>query len=216
MIIFKYPKNNSSKTSDTNLEKSVRKENEMNPSQNPSAVRSKEEITNTLLRLMDTYSYNDITVKQILLESQVARKTFYRNFLSKDDVLDAHIDSIMQQYIYSLEQLPDSQLSNILDIILSLCLQNRDLFIQLKNNNLMHLLLHKWNTFIPIIHKKLVSPNHPMFQVFSDEQIDYVIAFNNGAVWNVIMKWAEHDMKDSPDTIKTILLKHLANLSFFT
>lgn len=72
----------------------------MNPSQNPSAIHSKKEITDTLLQLMNTYSYNDITVKQIILESQVARKTFYRNFLSKDDVLEAYIDSIMQQYIY--------------------------------------------------------------------------------------------------------------------
>lgn len=97
----------------------------MNPSQNPSAIRSKKEITDTLLQLMDTYSYNDITVKQIILESQVARKTFYRNFLSKDDVLNAHIDNIMQQYVYSLQQLPNCQLSDILDIIFTFCFQNQ-------------------------------------------------------------------------------------------
>lgn len=78
----------------------------MNPSQNPSAIRSKNEITDTLLQLMKTYSYKDITVKQIILESLVARKTFYRNFSSKDDVLNAYIDSIMQRYIYTLQQLP--------------------------------------------------------------------------------------------------------------
>ena len=188
----------------------------MNPSQNPSDIRSKKEITNTLLRLMDTYSYHDITVKQIILEAQVARKTFYRNFLSKDDVLNAHIDSIMQQYISSLQHLPTSQLSDILDIILNLCIQNQNLFIRLKDNNLMHLFLHKWNTFIPMMHKKIVCPNHPMFQEFSAEQIDYIIAFNIGAIWNVVMKWLENDMKDSPDTIKIILLKHLENLSIFT
>lgn len=188
----------------------------MNPSQNPSAIRSKKEITNTLLRLMNTYSYNDITVKQIILEAQIARKTFYRNFLSKDDVLDAHINSIMQQYISSLQHLPNAQLTNILDIILNLCIQNHDFFIQLKDNNLMHLFLNKWNTFIPIMHKNIVCPNHPMFQKFSDEHIEYIIAFNIGAVWNVIMKWLENDMKDSPDTIKAILLQHLETLSLFT
>lgn len=188
----------------------------MNPSQNPSAIRSKKEITDTLLQLMNTYSYNDITVKQIILESQVARKTFYRNFLSKDDVLDAYIDNIMQQYIYSLQQLPNCQLSNILDVIFTFCFQNQDLLIKLKDNNLMYLLLHKWNIFIPMIHNQIVSPNHPMFQSFSTEQIDYIIAFNIGAIWNVIMKWIEHDMKDTPDTIKTTLLKYLANLSLFT
>lgn len=187
----------------------------MNPSQNPSAIRSKKEITDTLLRLMYTYSYNDITVKQIIMESQVARKTFYRNFVSKDDVLIAHIDSVMQQYICSLQQLQSCQLSDILDIIFNFCRQNQDLLFQLRDNNLMHLLLHKWNIFIPAIHKQIVSPDYPMFQAFSAEQVDYIIAFNVGAVWNVIMKWIEHGMKDTQDAIKTTLLKYIANLSLF-
>lgn len=188
----------------------------MNPSQNPSAIRSKKEITDTLLQLMNTYSYNDITVKQIILESQVARKTFYRNFLSKDDVLDSYIDNIMHQYIYSLQQLPDYQLLNILDVIFTFCFQNQELLIKLRDNNLMYMLLHKLNIFIPMIHNQIVNPDHPLFQSFSSEQVDYIIAFNIGAIWNVIMKWIEHDMKEPPDAIKTTLLKYLANLSFFT
>ncbi len=188
----------------------------MNPSQNPSAIRSKKEITETLLQLMKTYSYKDITVKQIILESQVARKTFYRNFLSKDDVLDANIDSIMQQYICSLRQLPSCQLSNILDVIFQFCIQNKDFLFQLRDNHLMHLLLNKWNIFIPMVHTQIASPEHPLFQTFSAEQIEYIIAFNVGAIWNVIMKWVEHDMKEPPEVIKKTLLKYLADLSLFT
>ncbi len=188
----------------------------MNPSQNPSAIRSKKEITDTLLRLMSTYSYNDITVKQIILESRVARKTFYRNFLSKDDVLNAYIDSVMQQYIYSLQQLPNCQLSGILDVIFKFCNENQNLLFLLRDNNLMHMFLHKWNIFIPMIHNQIVPPNHPIFHAFSAEQVDYIIAINIGAIWNVIMKWIEHDMKDSPDTIKKTLLKYITTLSLFT
>lgn len=188
----------------------------MNPSQNPSAIRSKKEITDALLQLMSTYSYNDITVKQIILESRVARKTFYRNFLSKDDVLNAYIDSVMQQYIYSLQQLPNCQLSGILDVIFTFCTQNQDLLFLLRDNNLMHLFLHKWNIFIPMIHNQIVNPDHPIFHAFSAEQVDYIIAFNIGAIWNIIMKWIENDMKDSPDTIEKTILKYIETLSRFT
>lgn len=80
----------------------------------------------------------------------------------------------------------------------------------------MHLLLHKWNIFIPMMHNQIVNPNHPMFRPFTAEQVDYIIAFNIGAIWNVIMKWIEHDMKETPDSIKSTLLKHLANLTLFT
>ena len=61
----------------------------MNESKNPSAVFSKSQIQSALFDLMDRIPYEKITVKEILYESKVARKTFYRNFDSKDDVLDS-------------------------------------------------------------------------------------------------------------------------------
>lgn len=188
----------------------------MNPSQNPRSIRSKNEITDSLLQLMKSYPYNEITVKQIILESQVARKTFYRNFHSKDDVLDAYIDSIMYQFMESLQQTSICQLSNILDEIFKFCMQNQALLFQLRNNALMHLLLNKWNYFIPIMYKKMVNPDHLLFQTFTPQQIDYIIAFNIGAIWNVITEWIEQEMNTSSDTVKNTLLEYLMNLSSYT
>lgn len=187
----------------------------MNPSQNPSAIRSKNDITNTLLQLMKTFPYNEITVKQIILESHVARKTFYRNFISKDDVLNSYIDSIMYQYVQSLQQMEGCQLSNILDIIFNFCIQYQNFLFLLRDNNLMYLLLEKWNTFIPIIHNQIAGDNYVMFQSFSSKQISYIIAFNIGAVWNIIMKWIENDMNDTPEHLKKTLLEYLNNLTLF-
>lgn len=187
----------------------------MNPSQNPSAIRSKQEITQALLQLMKTYPYEEITVKQILLESKVARKTFYRNFASKEDVLDAYIDSLLCHYIRSLQETSGCQLSNILDIIFTFCTQHCEFLLLLRDNKRLHLLLEKWNTCIPLLHRQIVSPNHPMFQSFSEEQVDCIIAFNIGAIWNVIVKWVENDMKDAPDAIRETLMGYLRGLSFF-
>ena len=59
----------------------------MNSADHPSAIRTRNEIAGALLNLMENYPYNEITVKQIILETDLVRKTFYRNFSSKDDVL---------------------------------------------------------------------------------------------------------------------------------
>ena len=76
----------------------------MNPTQNPIALRSKKIIAEVLLRLMTQYPYAEITVKHILLEAGISRKTFYRNFSSKDDVLDAYIEAILpiKEIIWSI------------------------------------------------------------------------------------------------------------------
>ena len=52
----------------------------MKKSQNPSAVRSRREISNALLKLMQEHPYAEISVKQIIMETSLARKTFYLNF----------------------------------------------------------------------------------------------------------------------------------------
>ena len=52
----------------------------MNNSQNPSSLRSKKEITDALLKLMRDHPYSEISVKQIVMETSLARKTFYLNF----------------------------------------------------------------------------------------------------------------------------------------
>lgn len=159
----------------------------MNPTQNPSAIRSKREITNTLLHLMKSLPYNEITVKQILIESHVARKTFYRNFSSKDDVLNAHIDTILYQYVQSLLKMPSCQLENILDIIFDFC-----------------------------THNQVVNPDYPLFQPFSPEEVEYIIAFNVGAAWNIILKWIEKDMNNTPEYIKKTIMHYLNHMSQFT
>ena len=70
----------------------------MNDSNNPSAIRSKKQITDALLLLMEKYPYSEISVKQIVLETDLVRKTFYRNFESKDDVLRSYIRTILRDY----------------------------------------------------------------------------------------------------------------------
>ena len=71
----------------------------MKESSNPSSIRSKQEITSALLNLMRKYPYSEITVKQIVLETDLARKTFYLNYSSKDDVLDALMNQVIGEYM---------------------------------------------------------------------------------------------------------------------
>ena len=182
----------------------------MNPSQNPSALRSKSEITTALFELMKKYKFSDITVKQIIIESKVSRKTFYRNFTSKTDVLIAHIEKIILEYVDSLTKLtldsqdtPSSSLTpdQILSIIFDKCLENKELLLYLHKNELMYLLLEQINSVINTVHHKLVPTDHYLFAGISPHQAAYIISFNVGAVWNILCQWIENDMNDEPDEI---------------
>ena len=153
----------------------------MKASSNPSSIRSKKEITDAMIRLMQQHLFSEITVKQIVLEAKLERKTFYNNFSSKDDVLDSVINSAIYEYVQVLTTSADGPLS----VIFNFCDKNRELLQLLHKNNLLYLLLLKLNVVIP---------------------------FNIGAIWNVIFKWVDRGMKDSPDYIRATLEEYLKKI----
>lgn len=187
-------------------------ENHMNQSQNPSSIRSRKEITEALLKLMELYPYNEISVKQIILETDLARRTFYRNYESKEDVLDSVITDKITEYAEELALNPASPL----DVIFSFCEKNRSFLMLLHKNGLLYLLLLKLNTMIPMFNQVTDKSNSMFAQVVGDLEPDYLIAFNVGAIWNVIFKWVDRGMTDSADEIKGTIEEYLSRMKLFS
>ena len=72
---------------------------------NPSVIRSKQFITEALLELMTEEDFNSIKITEITRRAQVDRKTFYRNFESKEDILIQYGDLLAQEFIKKIKQL---------------------------------------------------------------------------------------------------------------
>ena len=149
---------------------------------------------------MKDYPLSEITVKHILLESGISRKTFYRNFSSKEDVLSSYIDSILFEYKDKIIDDSNITFTESFDIIFNFCAVNKELLIILKNNNLLYLPLMKLNTLLPTLHKDI-------------DNRSYLIYFNIGGTWNIIVNWINNDMLDSADKIKMNLIDYLSDIN---
>ena len=77
---------------------------------------------------------------------------------------------------------------------------------------MQYLLLLKLNVVIPELNKSLDMSNNPFRALIGSLEPDYLIAFNIGAIWNVIFKWVDRGMTDSPDYIKETLEDYLKRL----
>ena len=181
----------------------------MNDSQNPSSLRSKALITKSLLNLMHEMPYEEITVKRIILDTDLVRKTFYRNYESKDDVLDSVISREIDEYIYALVSSEDDPLT----VIFNFCRRNKELFLLLHKNNLMYLLLLKLNEKIPQISMTTDPDKNPFVKLMSGLEPDYLIALNIGAIWNIISLWVERGMTEDPADIRQMIEKYLKRLA---
>lgn len=190
----------------TNLKESV---TYMYESRNPSALRSQKEITDSLLLLMRERPYDEISVKQILLESKLAKKTFYRNFESKDDVLLSLIRKSIRDYFFVV----DAGNTDVLTAIFTFAAQNRDLLMILDKNDMLYVVQKCLNENIGLHKSGQISETNPFIRLFSGLDSEYLISLNIGAVWNVISLWVHNGMKESPGHLKDTIHQYIKRLS---
>ena len=207
----------------------------MKKSQNPSAVRSRREISTALLKLMQEHPYAEISVKQIIMETSLARKTFYLNFRSKDDVLESILDELIGEYTAALSKANEKNnpagtkyldeaisvdttgkvdtITNPLSVIFSFCDKNKAFLSLLHKNKMLYFLLIRLNEFLPEYSKTEDMNSNPFAKLIGELEPDYLIAFNVGAIWNVLFKWIDRGMVDSLDSIQETLKKYLKRIS---
>lgn len=181
----------------------------MYDSNNPSAIRSQKEITDSLISLMQDNPYSEITVKQILLESGLARKTFYRNFDSKDDVLKSLIRRTLNEYF----DIINNGKGDVLTTIFEFADRNRELLLLLDKNDMLHIVLLCLNEYSSSIIKNQNKDLNPFYRLFEGLDSGYLVALNTGAVWNVISLWVHNGMKDSPDVVKSMIGSYVKRIS---
>lgn len=177
-------------------------------SKNPSAIRSQKEITEALISLMREYPYSEISVKQIILESKLARKTFYRNFESKDDVLISLIRDNLRVYFHEV----DSGNVDVLTTIFSFSVSNKEMLMLLDRNGMLHIVLQCLNEYLSLHKHGKAGEANPFVQLFEGLDSEYLIALNIGAIWNVISLWIHRGMKDSPEHVKETIREYLERL----
>ncbi len=177
-------------------------------SNNPSALRSQREITEALINLMKEIPYEEISVKQILLESKLAKKTFYRNFESKDDVLLSLIRKNLKEYF----SLVDAGNADVLTTIFDFAARNKELLMIMDRNDMLHLVLRCMNENIDFHKSGTPSEGNPFVNLFKGLESEYLIALNIGAVWNVIALWVHCGMKEEPDCVRETIRSYIERL----
>jgi len=172
---------------------------------NPSAILSKKMIIEALLDMLAVKSLSSISISEIAENALVDRRTFYRHFKSKNDVIKYYIHDVLIQYeqiishynvkdTYSLAKAIFKTLLNLKEALLILCKQN-----------LLDLLL----TNFEIIYKKY---QYQCPEILNLENIDYIMAFERGGIINIVKLWITEGCKHSPEEMGAIIKQML---SFF-
>ena len=150
-------------------------------------------IMDALFSLMSIKKYDEITITEIIKKAGVGKMSFYRNFTSKDNVIEQWISNTTNNFLKT------SDISFKND-------SSKDYFIKLFNH------LEKYKNPAILIYKANLTHllknefESRILKIYEKEYGSYKSYFLAGGIFNVYYYWLMNGCKESPDTIANKLV----------
>lgn len=157
------------------------------------------------MELMKSKDYEDISITELTVKSDIARQSFYRIYNSKDDILLSKMDEIHNNIFEKSEQSIGQDNKQFLDMVIRQLViafqENEEFFTAILNAGLQHKALTKFAECIAKFYLKGKE-----YQEL-DETHQYRIHFIVGGIYMVLFKWNECNMNTPTETIINIMQK---------
>lgn len=167
--------------------------------ENPIAVQSKQWLLSALLSLMEEKDFALITITELTKRADLDRKTFYRNFHSKEDVISLKIEELCQLYIEKLQTLSSISAYTFSKAYFEICISNRDFLSLLNRHNLLPLALLKFDEYLPVLNDLFLS--NPKYR----NKSKYELVYQAGGFWNVTIRWLKDGGIESAEELAQIM-----------
>lgn len=171
--------------------------------------QSRDWLADALLDLMKKRPYQDITIGQIADHAGLSRRTFYRSFKNKEEVMDyitTSMSLLYEQHIIA-NQFETFDFQKIAHIFFSFFETHYEFLKLLQKNGLEFQILKLFNHYLPIICNHLLADRILPDSTLSREQqltyIRYFSRFNCGGFFNLLLFWLEQETPLNAATMET-------------
>lgn len=177
---------------------------------NPITLRSKKWIVNSLIELMEKKPYNQITLKEIAENVDLARQTIYRNFATKEAILEYHVDGLYNEFIKIISTKKEVTLNDLLITYFEYWYKNKEFLKKLIDNNVYLILL---DLHLKYLNSMAINEEFKKLTFVSENS--YFNHFTAGGLWFVLKRWIEDDAEKTPKEMTNIILNfyHIKGLN---
>lgn len=174
----------------------------------PTNIRAKESqdrIATSLLFLLEKEKFQAITITQIVQEAELSRKTFYRNFSEKEDVIKYILEKIFLDFDCNIKELAKFSNAGITHCYFDTWYQNRQVLKTMKKNNLM--------SFVYALHVLKLRKLYNKYATIScSERNVYQDSIIIGTYFSMLEQWLDDGFALSPIDIANLYSAIISNL----
>lgn len=141
-----------------------------------------------LMRLLEIEKYTKITVKDICVEADLSRQTFYQMFDSKDEVMEYHFQNLFAKFQDDCREFKGIECHELATNFFRFFYGERNFVKILIANNMAYLMEKEFEKYLPMI---------DLFQHINEteEYPDYSVAYVAGALTQTLIHWFDRGFK---------------------
>ncbi len=165
---------------------------------NPTAIKSQQWLAETLLNLMEEKPYVDISIKDICVNADLSRQTFYNYFDSKEELFRFLLRSSYEEKLNSFDSIP--QAKEAISAFVSTMRDNPKLVDAIVKNNMGNIVADEiFNGISRFLYKFMPNfKDHPDFSCY--------IVLLSGALTHFLLYYARN-CSDMPEKKVTRILE---------
>ena len=172
---------------------------------------SKEWIADAFYALLQKKDYNSITVSEIAQKADLSRRTFYRAFDNKQDIITYLLARIFPDYIAALHHLPAKTREHLAVAIVDFVDRHLMFFRCLKQNRLDHLVIDFFDKHLAACRDEIWGG-----PFCDDEETEHIFMMTISMEhYNIIRLWLELHDKKTPEEMAALLSDALALFHHF-
>lgn len=167
------------------------KQNKKSVSPNSNQVRNSyvtECLTRSLLKLLEEKPMNDISISELCDFAEIGRVSFYRNFESKDEIIQRHLNLLLDEWLkqYNAKQESgEDTVRSFVETFFEHYHKHKELYILLYKRGLAHLSLQS------IKEACGPKPEQPNIAAYTTAYLSY-------GLYGWIEEWFKRGMQESP------------------
>lgn len=169
---------------------------------NPAALRSRDEIVQAFLILLENTPLENMAVKQLMEATDLSRQTFYQIFNSKEEILEYYLDTIFSHFIIDSKKYTICNLCDAAKIFFAFFEEYKPALKLIIQNGKSCVLQRKCRDYL----KNEAFIQYQLHGVRSDQDQDYSTTFVISGIVAMLEQWVHEDFAAAPSAGDLALL----------
>ncbi len=167
---------------------------------------TKDAIAESLVALIENNNYDEITIQEVAAGCNISRRTVYRHFKTKDEILRYSFRTCLQKLADYISLSDTNDLHKLCLTYFKFWEENIDRLLMMNNAGVLFSFGSEFDSIVSVIADKMMSRSEVPFSPYELNIFRYRFEFETAGFWQVTELWSQESPRRSAEEMAAIMV----------